>query len=79
VTALKFTIVEGPQAVDPYIQETIADFLNLIEDPDRHVRRATVSALSTAAHNKAGLVADHLPGLLPKLYDLTLIKKDLIR
>lgn len=28
---------------------------------------------------KAGLVADHLPGLLPKLYDLTLVYKELIR
>ncbi|KAJ7551602.1 hypothetical protein O6H91_06G021400 [Diphasiastrum complanatum] len=45
----------------------------------KHVRRAAVSALSTAAHNKAVLVKDLLPALLPLLYDQTVIKKELIR
>lgn len=40
----------------------------------QHVRRAAVSALSTAAHNKPGLVKDLLPTLLPLLYDQTVVK-----
>jgi hypothetical protein len=40
----------------------------------QHVRRASVSALSTAAHNKPGLVKDLLPTLLPLLYDQTVVK-----
>lgn len=40
----------------------------------QHVRRAAVSALSTAAHNKPGLVQDLLPTLLPLLYDQTVVK-----
>ena len=44
-------------------------FLNL-----QHVRRAAVSALSTAAHNKPGLIKGLLPDLLPLLYDQTVVK-----
>jgi cullin-associated NEDD8-dissociated protein 1 len=40
----------------------------------QHVRRAAVSALSTAAHNKPALVKDLLPTLLPLLYDQTVVK-----
>jgi cullin-associated NEDD8-dissociated protein 1 len=53
--------------------------LLLIKDEDRHVRRAAVSALSTAAHNKPALVKELLPTLLPLLYDQTVVKKELIR
>ncbi|KAL0364961.1 UNVERIFIED_CONTAM: Cullin-associated NEDD8-dissociated protein 1 [Sesamum angustifolium] len=45
----------------------------------KHVRRAAVLALSTAAHNKPNLIKGLLPELLPLLYDQTVIKKELIR
>ncbi len=35
--------------------------------------------LTTAAHNKPGLVVDHLPATLPLLYQQTLVNKELIR
>jgi cullin-associated NEDD8-dissociated protein 1 len=79
VISIKYTIVERPQPIDAYIKPCIASFLLLIKDEDRHVRRAAVSALSTAAHNKPGLVKDLLPTLLPLLYDQTVVKKELIR
>lgn len=41
--------------------------------PTRHVRRAAVQVLSTAAHNKPGLVVDHLPAALPLLYQQTIV------
>lgn len=37
----------------------------------RHVRRAAVQVLSTGAHNKPGLVVEHLPEVLPLLYQQT--------
>ena len=40
----------------------------------QHVRRAAVSALSTAAHNKPCLIKGLLPDLLPLLYDQTVVK-----
>lgn len=79
VIALKFTIIDGQQPIDVYIKPCIDDFLMLIKDDDRHVRRAAVLALSTAGHNKPGLVTDLLPHLLPLLYEQTTIKPDLIR
>ncbi|KAJ7551599.1 hypothetical protein O6H91_06G021400 [Diphasiastrum complanatum] len=80
VIAIKYTIVDRPQPIDMHIKPCIDSFLMLIRDEDRHVRRAAVSALSTAAHNKAVLVKDLLPALLPLLYDQTVIKqKELIR
>lgn len=79
VIAIKYTILERPQPIDDYIKSCISTFLLLIKDSDRHVRRAAVSALSTAAHNKPGLIRDLLPELLPLLYDQTVIKKELIR
>ena len=39
----------------------------------RHVRRAAVQVLSTGAHNKPGLVVDHLPSALPLLYQQTIV------
>lgn len=79
VIAIKYTIVDRPQSIDAYIRPCISSFLLLIKDEDRHVRRAAVSALSTAAHNKPALIKDLLPTVLPLLYDQTVIKNELIR
>jgi cullin-associated NEDD8-dissociated protein 1 len=54
-------------------------FLNLMADPDRHVRKAAVNALSAVAHHKPQLVVGHLPALLPLLYDQTQKKPELVR
>ncbi|GLJ25166.1 hypothetical protein SUGI_0481390 [Cryptomeria japonica] len=79
VIAVKYTFVERPEKIDQVIQPVIASFLMLIRDDDRHVRRAAVSALSTAAHNKPNLIKGLLPELLPLLYDQTVVKQELIR
>lgn len=79
VIAVKYSIVERPEKIDGFLHPEISSFLMLIKDPDRHVRRAAVLALSTAAHNKPTLVKGLLPELLPLLYDQTVIKKELIR
>ncbi|KAK3025449.1 hypothetical protein RJ639_041335 [Escallonia herrerae] len=79
VIAVKYSMVERPEKIDEIIYPEISSFLMLIKDHDRHVRRAAVLALSTAAHNKPNLIKGLLPELLPLLYDQTLIKKELIR
>eukprot|EP00252_Welwitschia_mirabilis_P011775 TRINITY_DN2619_c0_g1_i2.p1 TRINITY_DN2619_c0_g1~~TRINITY_DN2619_c0_g1_i2.p1 ORF type:complete len:818 (-),score=176.90 TRINITY_DN2619_c0_g1_i2:413-2866(-) len=79
VIAVKYTFVERPERVDHVIQPVIASFLMLIKDQDRHVRRAAVLALSTAAHNKPNLIKGLLPDLLPLLYEQTVVKQELIR
>ncbi|WOL01566.1 cullin-associated NEDD8-dissociated protein 1 [Canna indica] len=79
VIAVKYSIVERPEKIDEILYPEISTFLMLIKDNDRHVRRAAVLALSTAAHNKPNLIKGLLPELLPLLYDQTVIKKELIR
>ncbi|XP_047046151.1 cullin-associated NEDD8-dissociated protein 1-like [Lolium rigidum] len=77
--AIKYSIVERPGKIDPIMYSEISTFLMLIKDSDRHVRRAAVLALSTAAHNKPNLIKALLPELLPLLYDQTVVKPELIR
>ncbi|EPS63633.1 hypothetical protein M569_11150 [Genlisea aurea] len=79
VIAVKYSIVERHEKIDEILYTDMSSFLMLINDTDRHVRRAAVLALSTAAHNKPSLVKGLLPQLLPLLYDQTVIRKDLIR
>ncbi|KAF3321511.1 cullin-associated NEDD8-dissociated protein 1-like protein [Carex littledalei] len=79
VIAIKYSIVERPEKIDEILYPEIANFLLLIKDSDRHVRRAAVLALSTAAHNKPSLIKGLLPELLPLLYDQTVVKQELIR
>ncbi|KAH6772632.1 cullin-associated and neddylation dissociated [Perilla frutescens var. hirtella] len=79
VIAVKYSIVERQEKIDDILYPEISSFLMLIKDQDRHVRRAAVLALSTAAHNKPNLIKGLLPELLPLLYDQTVIKKELIR
>ncbi|XP_027159787.1 cullin-associated NEDD8-dissociated protein 1 [Coffea eugenioides] len=79
VIGVKYAIVERPGKIDAILQSEISSFLMLIKDQDRHVRRAAVLALSTAAHNKPNLIKGLLPELLPLLYDQTIIKQELIR
>ncbi|KAL0384662.1 UNVERIFIED_CONTAM: Cullin-associated NEDD8-dissociated protein 1, partial [Sesamum radiatum] len=76
VIAVKYSIVERQEKIDEILYPEISSFLMLIKDNDRHVRRAAVLALSTAAHNKPNLIKGLLPELLPLLYDQT---KELIR
>ncbi|XP_010930555.1 cullin-associated NEDD8-dissociated protein 1 [Elaeis guineensis] len=79
VIAVKYSIVERPEKVDEILYPEISSFLMLIKDNDRHVRRAAVLALSTAAHNKPNLIKALLPELLHLLYDQTVVKQELIR
>ncbi|KAI4988162.1 hypothetical protein ZWY2020_029792, partial [Hordeum vulgare] len=77
--AIKYSIVERSGKIDAIMYSEISTFLMLIKDGDRHVRRAAVLALSTAAHNKPNLIKGLLPELLPLLYDQTVVKQELIR
>ncbi|XKL68842.1 hypothetical protein PGB90_006611 [Kerria lacca] len=79
LTAVKFTICDQPQAIDPLLKQSIGHFLKALEDPDMNVRRVALVAFNSAAHNKPSLVRDLLDSVLPKLYAETNVKKELIR
>lgn len=79
VTAVKFTISDQPQAIDPLLRQCIGQFLSTLQDPDLNVRRVALVAFNSAAHNKPLLVRDLLDSVLPQLYSETKIRKELIR
>lgn len=79
LTAVKFTISDQPQAIDPLLRVNIGKFLSALEDPDLNVRRVALVAFNSAAHNKPSLVRDLLDVVLPQLYSETQVRKELIR
>ncbi|XP_043934569.1 cullin-associated NEDD8-dissociated protein 1-like [Protopterus annectens] len=79
VTAIKFTISDQPQAIDPLLKNCIGDFLKTLQDSDLNVRRVSLVMFNSAAHNKPSLIRDLLDQLLPHLYNETKIRKELIR
>ncbi|XP_032892680.1 cullin-associated NEDD8-dissociated protein 1-like [Amblyraja radiata] len=79
VTAVKFTISDHPQAIDPLLKSCIGDFLRTLEDPDLNVRRVALVMFNCAAHNKPSLIRDLLETVLPQLYKETKVRKELIR
>ncbi|XP_014246740.1 cullin-associated NEDD8-dissociated protein 1 isoform X2 [Cimex lectularius] len=79
LTAVKFTISDQPQTIDPLLRSSIGQFLKALEDPDLNVRRVALVAFNSAAHNKPSLVRDLLDSVLPQLYLETNIRKALIR
>ncbi|KAK9816878.1 hypothetical protein WJX72_006469 [[Myrmecia] bisecta] len=79
VQAAKYCVQDKPHPIDAPLHDSMDSFLNCIEDDDRHVRKAAVQTLSSAAHHKPGLIVDHLGRVLPLVYQQTVIRADLIR
>ncbi|XP_004613286.2 cullin-associated NEDD8-dissociated protein 2 [Sorex araneus] len=79
ITAVKFLISDQPQPIDPLLKSLIGEFLESLQDPDLNVRRAALALLNSAVHNKPALVRDLLGRVLPRLYQETRIRRDLIR
>uniref|UniRef100_A0A3B4AR37 TATA-binding protein interacting (TIP20) domain-containing protein n=1 Tax=Periophthalmus magnuspinnatus TaxID=409849 RepID=A0A3B4AR37_9GOBI len=79
VTAVKFTIIDQPTAIDTLLKDSIGDFLATLKDEDINVRRVALVMFNSAAHNKPSLIRGLLPKVLPHLYQETQIRKDLIR
>ncbi|KAJ0182615.1 hypothetical protein K1T71_001984 [Dendrolimus kikuchii] len=79
VTAVKFTISDQPQAIDPLLRGCMSELLVPLRDSSLGVRRVALVAFNSAAHNKPSLVRDLLPQVLPTIYSETKVKKELIR
>ncbi|XP_061708687.1 cullin-associated NEDD8-dissociated protein 1 isoform X1 [Cydia pomonella] len=79
VTAVKFTISDQPQAIDPLLRACMSELLLPLRDPSLGVRRVALVAFNSAAHNKPSLIRDLLPSVLPTIYQETKVKKELIR
>jgi len=80
VTSLRFTLTEFAQGapMPPVLLGSLRKFLATLEDPDLKVRRGALLALNCVSHNKPAAVRDHLPELLPMLYEETRKKPELV-
>ncbi|CAK5269861.1 unnamed protein product [Mycena citricolor] len=79
VSAIRYTFADSSASYDELIAPILVDFLGLMLDQDLTVRRLALSTLNSAARTKPHLIREHLPTLLPGLYQETVIKPDLIR
>jgi len=79
VTAVKFSIIDQPHAVDSILVDRIGEFLELLKDVNIAVRRSSLLTLNYCAHHKPNLIRQVLPHYLPILYTETKIRPELIR
>lgn len=79
VSAIKVTFNDTKNSYDNLLRPVIGQFLALVQDGDLNVRRASLQALNSAAHNKTHLLRDLLPSLFPLIYTETAVRKELIR
>ena len=79
VTAVRHAVPSAPHPIDAALSARMAGFLALIGDPDRHVRKAAVQALSGAAHHKPVLVVSDLEAALPLLFKQAEVDPALVR
>lgn len=79
ITSVKYTVLDRENSTDPVLHGALPQYLRLIEDEDRHVRKAAVQVLSSVLTHKVALVEEHLSSVLPMLYNQTIKRKDLIR
>ncbi|KAF3918054.1 hypothetical protein ABW21_db0205353 [Orbilia brochopaga] len=80
ISALRYTFTDTTGSFDAYLKPVVADLLvAMLNDPSLDNRKLALTALNSAAHNKANLIKANLPSLLPLVYQETIIKPELIR
>ncbi|CAN8002953.1 unnamed protein product [Ixodes pacificus] len=79
VAAAKWALAERSGPWVAVLGARLSPFLEALGDPDLGVRRVALLALNSAAHNRPLLVRDLLPSLLPRLYQETRVRMELIR
>jgi len=79
VYALKFTITDHAPMAE--LAACVTDFLLLLKDPEVIVRRAALTSLNSATHNKPSLIRPLMGSdwLMPTLYGETVYKKEMVR
>lgn len=81
ISALRFTFTDTDATYDELLRPIVVDFLDfMLNDEELENRRLALTALNSAAFNKAHLLAGKgLERLLPRIYSESVIKPELIR
>ncbi|KAJ1560917.1 Cullin-associated NEDD8-dissociated protein 2 [Cladochytrium tenue] len=79
VSAIRHTLTDqsAGEDFDTLLAPSIVDFLR-IDDSELSVRQTSLATLNSAAHNKPYLIRSGLTQLLPRLYQETAVKQELI-
>lgn len=80
VQALRYTLPESDDVFDGVLRGVLVDMLyTMLQDEDMEIRRLSMTALNSAAHNKPDLILPHIGNLMPFVLRESVIKPDLIR
>lgn len=80
VQALRYTLPETDEAFDGILRGVLVDMLYaMLQDGDMEIRRLSMTALNSAAHNKPDLILPHIGNLMPFVLKESVIKPELIR
>ncbi|KAL8377319.1 hypothetical protein RB595_008148 [Gaeumannomyces hyphopodioides] len=80
VQSLRYTLPESGDVFDAIIKEHLVDMLVLVlQDKELEIRRLSMTALNSAAHNKPDLILAQLGQLLPYVINESVKNNDLIR
>jgi len=81
ISALRYTFTDTDATYDELLRPTVVDFLEtMLQDSELENRRLALTALNSAATNKAHLLAGAgLERLLPRVYAESVIKPELVR
>lgn len=80
VQALRYTLPESDDAFDGVLRGVLVDMLyTMLQDGDMEIRRLSMTALNSAAHNKPDLILPHIGNLMPFVLRESVIKPELIR
>ena len=78
--ALRYTLPETDEAFDGILKNVLVDMLyTMLQDEDMEIRRLSMTALNSAAHNKPELILPHIGNLMPFVLKESIIKPELIR
>ncbi len=80
VQALRYTFPDSGDVFDAILKDYLVEMLNvMLKDPEMEIRRLSMTALNSAAHNKPDMILGHLGQLMPYVLAESKIKPELIR
>ncbi|RKF63563.1 Cullin-associated NEDD8-dissociated protein 1, C-terminal part [Golovinomyces cichoracearum] len=80
IQALRYTLIDGDDSFEIILAKSIVEILStMLRDTEIENRRLALTTLSSAAHNKPGLIIPNLTELLPFVMHESVIKTEFIR
>ena len=80
VQALRYTLPESDESFDALLGNILVpSLLRILKDSNMEIRRLAMSTLTSAAHNKPGLILPHLGELMPLVMLESYVNPELVK